>query len=234
MWETDHIRTVFRCAIGSRILLLTLIIVWRSLFSPYDTSASINPSCLSLSSKSQPAEPTILFPRIASAIEESIVWDSVYFVRIAQCGYEYEQTYAFLPLLPIVIACLSNTVFWPPVPLIGYRAVLGFSGYVINNVAFMFAALFLYRLSVLVLKDPKASLRASILFCFNPASIFYSSIYTESLYALFSIGGVYYLMSGANNFSVLWLAISVSARSNGVLNAGYYGFKALHQSYYTI
>ena len=41
-------------------------------------------------------------------------------------------------------------------------------------------------------------------------------------------------MSGAKNFPVLWLAISGSARSNGVLNAGYYGFKALHQSYYAI
>ena len=58
--------------------------------------------------------------------------------------------------------------------------------------------------------------------------------YTESLYALFSIGGVYYLMSGANNFPVLWLAVSGSARSNGVLNAGYYVFKALNQSYYAM
>lgn len=125
-------------------------------------------------------------------------------------------------------------MFWPLVPLIGYRAVLGLSGYFINNVAFLFAALYLYRLSFVILKDSKASLLASILFCFNPASIFYSSIYTESLYALFSIGGLYYLMSGAKNFPVLWLAITGSARSNGVLNAGYYGFKALHQSYCAI
>lgn len=32
------------------------------------------------------------------------------------------------------------------------------------------------RLSVIVLKDTEAALRASILFCFNPASIFYSSV----------------------------------------------------------
>lgn len=55
--------------------------------------------------------------------------------------------------------------------------------------------------------------------------------YSESLYALFSVGGLYYLMSGALNISVLWLAISGCARSNGVLNAGYFCFQTMHQAY---
>ncbi|KMT14356.1 hypothetical protein BVRB_4g071360 [Beta vulgaris subsp. vulgaris] len=232
MAETNYTKTILQYAITSRILLLTLIVLWRSLLSPYDTSASLNPNCLSHSSQS--TKPPILFPSIASAIEESIVWDSVYFVRIAQCGYEYEQTYAFFPLLPLFISLLSNSVFRPLVPVIGYRAVLGLSGYVISNVAFLFAAFYMYRLSLVILKDPDASLRASILFCFNPASIFYSSIYSESLYALLSIGGTYLLMCGVNNVPVLLFALSGSVRSNGVLNAGYYGFKALHQSYYAM
>ncbi|KAL5765226.1 hypothetical protein ACOSQ2_017820 [Xanthoceras sorbifolium] len=86
------------------------------------------------------------------------------------------------------------SVFAPLVAVIGYRAVLGLCGYVVSNIAFLFAAVYFYRLSVLILKDPEAAFRASILFCFNPASIFYSSIYSESLYALFSVGGIYYLI----------------------------------------
>lgn len=74
-------------------------------------------------------------------------------------------------------------------------------------------------------------MRASILFCFNPASIFYSSIYSESLYALFSVGGLYHLVTGGNSIAVLWLAISGCARSNGVLNAGYFCFQTMHQAY---
>ncbi|KAM7473836.1 hypothetical protein LguiB_021079 [Lonicera macranthoides] len=66
------------------------------------------------------------------------------------------------------------------------------------------------RLSVIVLKDPEAALRATILSCFNPASIFYSSIYSESLYSLLSIGGLYHLMSGKSNYATLWLALSGS------------------------
>lgn len=104
--ETHHTRIVLRSAMASRLLLLTLIILWRSIVKPYDTSASINPTCLSSSSSTSAS---IVFPRIASAIEDSIVWDSVYFVRIAQCGYEYEQSYAFFPLLPLSISLVSRT-----------------------------------------------------------------------------------------------------------------------------
>lgn len=226
--EIHHTRIILRTAIASRVLLIALIILWRSLLSPYDTSASINPVCLS---RSSPNSTSILFPRIASAIDNSIVWDSVYFVRIAQCGYEYEQFYAFLPLLPLCITLLSRTVFALLIPVIGYRAVLGLSGYVINNIAFVLAAICLYRLSVTILKDREGALRASILFCFNPASIFYSSIYTESLYSLLSIGGLYQFMSGANNVATLLLALSGTARSNGVINAGYICYQTMHNAY---
>ncbi|GER40166.1 GPI mannosyltransferase [Striga asiatica] len=224
----SHTRRLLRYSIASRLLVLSLIIIWRSLLSPYDTSASINPPCLSSSGTSDLPLP-VLLPRLGSVIEESVVWDGVYFARIAECGYEYEQTYAFLPLLPLCISCLSKTVFAPLVPVIGYRAVLGLSGYVINNIAFVFASLYLYQLSVAVLEDQEVALRASVLFCFNPASIFYSSIYSESLYALMTFGGLYHFLSGSNLFATFCFALSGCARSNGVLNAGYICFRSMQQ-----
>ncbi|KAK2976993.1 hypothetical protein RJ640_019213 [Escallonia rubra] len=190
--EIRHSRTVLRSAIASRLLLIVLILLWRSLLTPYDTSASINPSCLTTDPAAAADRHRILFPRIAAAIEDSIVWDSVYFVRIAQCGYEYEQSYAFLPLLPACISLLSRTVFAPLIPLVGRRAVLGISGYAINNIAFAFAALYLHR---------QVSVWSSI----------WAFIYTESLFALLSIGGVYHLMLGANNIAIVFLALSGSA-----------------------
>lgn len=168
-----HSRLVLKYAIASRVFLISLILIWRWILSPYDTSASINPSCLR--SESDSHAPPVLLPRAAAAIEDSIVWDSVYFVRIAQCGYEYEQSYAFFPLLPASISLLSRTgefyirifsvpycfhflarllniliyvlfsVFFPLIPLVGHRAVLGLSGYLLNNIAFVLAALYLYR-----------------------------------------------------------------------------------------
>ncbi|XP_054823090.1 uncharacterized protein LOC129321378 isoform X2 [Prosopis cineraria] len=231
---TAHKTLVLNSALLSRLLIFTLIIIFRLLVSPYDTSAPLNPDCLTRSNTepgNDSSHPPLLWPRLSSAIENGIVWDSVYFVRIAQCGYEYEQSYAFLPLLPICIYFVSHTVFAPLVPFIGERAVLAVSGYLINNVTFVFAALYFYKLSTTILKDPEASLLASILFCFNPASIFYSSIYTESLYAFLSFGGLYHLISGGNSMSVIFLALSGSARSNGVLNAGYFCYQTMHRAY---
>ncbi|EPS63667.1 hypothetical protein M569_11110, partial [Genlisea aurea] len=220
-------RRLLGYAIASRILVLSLIVFWRSLISPYDTSASINPPCLSASSEYR--KPRVLLPRLGASLESSIVWDGVYFVRIAECGYEYEQTYAFLPLLPFFISVLSKTVFAPLIPVIGIRAVLAFSGYVLNNIAFVFAALYLYRLSLVVLVDPELALRSSVLFCFNPASIFYSSLYSESLFALLSFGGLYYIMRGSDYRASFWFALSTFVRSNGILNAGYICFRKLLQ-----
>ncbi|XP_027163871.1 GPI mannosyltransferase 2 isoform X1 [Coffea eugenioides] len=229
----DHTCLVLKYAISSRLLLITLISLWRSFLSPYDTSAFINPGCLSSADANANADtdPQLLFPHVASALEGSIVWDSVYYVRIAQCGYEYEQSYAFFPLLPMCISLLSRTVLAPLIPIIGHKAVLGLSGYVLNNIAFVFTALYIYRLSILILNDSEVALRASILFCFNPASVFYSSIYSESLYAVFSIVGLYNLLGHANNVATLCFALSGAARSNGMLNAGYFCFQAMHQAY---
>ncbi|RXI03765.1 hypothetical protein DVH24_038039 [Malus domestica] len=186
----------------------------------YDTSAPINPDCLS----TIPAQKNVLFHSLGSAIESSIVWDSVYFVRIAEYGYEYEQTYAFFPLLHLCMSFLSRTgvvlcvsvlaplvpVLAPLVPVIGQRAVLGLSGYVINNIGFVFAAVYLYRLRL-----------SSALYC----------RYSETLFVLFSVGGLYHLISGKDVIAVLWFALSGFSRFNGVLNAGYFCFQTMHQAY---
>ncbi|KAF2316816.1 hypothetical protein GH714_042157 [Hevea brasiliensis] len=137
----NHQNQILKTAISSRPLLIALIVLWRTLVHPYDTSSPLNLNCLSSNSLTlHHHNQNTLLSQIGSAIEDSIVWDSVYFVRIAECGYEYEQSYAFLPLLPICIFVLSRTVFAPLVPLIGLRAVLALPGYVINNGAFVLAA----------------------------------------------------------------------------------------------
>lgn len=103
--QFPHQIQVLKSAAISRFFLLSLIVIWRSLLSPYDTSASLNPNCLADRRHTQQSPNS----SIGSKIENGIVWDSVYFVRIAQCGYEYEQTYAFLPLLPACIRLISRT-----------------------------------------------------------------------------------------------------------------------------
>ncbi|RDX68279.1 GPI mannosyltransferase 2, partial [Mucuna pruriens] len=213
----QHQVLVLKSAIYSRLLLVTLIILFRTLVSPYDTSAPLNPPCLSA--------PNATLLNHPSSLENAVVWDSVYFLRIAQCGYEYEQSFAFLPLLPFSASLFS---------FLALRPLLALSAYVINNLAFVLAALYLYKLSLTLLNHPQMALRAALLFCFNPASIFYSSIYSESLYALLCFGGMYHFVSGGNNLAVLFFALSGCARSNGVLNAGYLCFQTMHRAYHAL
>uniref|UniRef100_A0A0D9XZJ2 GPI mannosyltransferase 2 n=1 Tax=Leersia perrieri TaxID=77586 RepID=A0A0D9XZJ2_9ORYZ len=219
---------VIRLAAISRVLVLSLSLLSRLLFRPYDTSASLHPPCLLLLTPTSPNSTTVA---AADPFSSLAVWDGVHFLRAAECGYEYEQSFAFLPLLPASLNLLARSLFAPLVPVLGYRAVLVISGYVLNNFAFVAAAAYFYRLSVLILKNPSAAYRASVLFCFNPASVFYSSLYSESLYALFSLGGIFYVFTGANTIAMIMLALSGSARSNGALNAGYFCFQALLHAY---
>jgi hypothetical protein len=116
-------REIVKIALLSRAFLLLLILLWRLLGRPYDTSASLDPPCLSSHHLQQDlsAEPawggaesgdSALWSRLGRMIEGSIVWDSVYFVRIAQCSYEYEQTFAFLPVFPLALRLIAKTGAW--------------------------------------------------------------------------------------------------------------------------
>lgn len=52
-------------------------------------------------------------------------------------------------------------------------------------------------------------------FCFNPASIFYSAVYTESLFAATSFLGMLLLEEKKFWSAVALFALSGAARSNG-------------------
>src|SRR5688572_1953921 len=97
---------VVRLAAASRMLVLSLSLLARLLFRPYDTSATLHPPCLSSSPSAPSSSPST---NLSAAISSLAVWDGVHFARPAQCGYEYEQSFAFLPLLPASIALLARS-----------------------------------------------------------------------------------------------------------------------------
>ena len=45
---------------------------------------------------------------LVAGLERLAVWDTQFFVRIAQCGYEFEQFHAFFPLVPFLLRCISG------------------------------------------------------------------------------------------------------------------------------
>ena len=122
-------------------------------------------------------------------------WDAAYFLHIAQHGYTYENTLAFFPLLPMCINAVASTLFYPLTYVLSTEYVLLVSGVFVNVIAFMLAAAVLDQLTTLMFNNSSLAYRATTLFCFNPASIFFTAVYSESLFILFTLLGLYFLCS---------------------------------------
>ena len=94
-------RRVMMIAAASRIILFLWAVLCSSLVPDYDTSDELLDNTINNSNHAAN------FSRIDPAIRDTLRvfshWDGVYFSRIAQRGYEFEQFHAFFPLFPLVI-----------------------------------------------------------------------------------------------------------------------------------
>ncbi|RHY16900.1 hypothetical protein DYB25_000275 [Aphanomyces astaci] len=174
-----------------------MALVSHTFITPYDTSALAH-------SKS-------IFSAFAA-------WDGVYFVDIAGEGYRYENTHAFFPLFPLLVRWTSPLLS----PVLDKNTSLLAAGWLISNVCFVLAAIYLYRLGLLLLKNESLAKRAAYFFCICPSGIFMSACYSES--------GMYYLeryRTAARStsghiylaLSALLFGLSAATRSNGILHS---------------
>jgi Gpi18-like mannosyltransferase len=159
-------------------------------------------------------------------------WDSRYFQYIARHGYTTLESLAFFPGYPLSIQLLTTTILRPLTWVLHVDVVLLLSGILISNVAFVATAMALYRLGVYAMGLCNVTYYAALLFCFNPASVFFSVCYSESLFALCTFLGLEQLMRQHYFCSSLLFALSSAIRSNGLLNAGFIlwplGLRILH------
>ena len=148
-------------------------------------------------------------------------WDGVYLLHIAEHGYTYENCLAFFPLFPLIVQLTADSILFPLQYVMSISSVLLVSASILNFWFFIQAAKVFYRLSVCVLKDETLAFKAAQLFCINPASIFFSACYTESLYCVLTLNGM--LQFERRNFmiSAFFFALSGATRSNGLVNLGF-------------
>lgn len=130
---------ILAVALSSRAFVVCLTICFHLLAASYDTSSELNTKCLS--NHSIHSEEAVE----RGLLDGYITWDSVHFVRIAECGYEYEQSFAFFPALPLMMRALSSTLLRPVRGLLGWRGALWLSGVLLSNCSFIASAIFLYR-----------------------------------------------------------------------------------------
>lgn len=107
-------------------------------------------------------------------------WDAVHYLDIATIGY-HGTDMAFFPLYPLLIAALGA--------LIGNHLI---AGLVISNVALFFGLLYLYKL-VEHEFDRSVARRAIFYISIFPTAVFFSAVYTESLFFFLTVASFYYM-----------------------------------------
>lgn len=109
-----------------------------------------------------------------------------------------EQAHAFFPLYPWLVrwaAAALRAVLLPVGFVMGRANSLILAAVFISNSCFVAAAVLLYRLGAVVTGDSLLAHRGALAFCVTPASVFFSTAYTESLYAALSFAGLLALFS---------------------------------------
>ena len=166
------------------------------------------------------SDQTSLWPLLAPFTR----WDAVYYLNIAKYGYTSESQYAFFPLFPYCIRFIAHTlhhvnkgVFMTSLlddDDINYYVI---AGLIVSNVSFVISSWLLWQ----IFSTSNGVMKRSIilLFSFNPASVFFSTVYTESFYSLFTFSNVL-VLEKYNNIYVSLVIITLSAfvRSNGPFN----------------
>ena len=107
-------------------------------------------------------------------------WDAVHYLDIAKNGY-YGTDMAFFPLYPLLIRFVGTFV--------GNDLL---AGMIVSNVAFFFGLLFCYKL-VEHLFDRAVAHRTVFYISIFPTAVFFSTVYTESLFFALTVASFYYI-----------------------------------------
>ena len=148
-------------------------------------------------------------------------WDAVYFLRIAEQGYKYEQCMAFFPFYPWLLRIFAGTVHLVLQYFVSKRNLLLACGWVLNTVFFALAAVSLYRLTHSLFRKKNLALVSTLLFRFNPASVFMASLYAESLFSCLQFTALCYLQEQRSTLAVSLFSLGCATRSYGVISCGF-------------
>jgi hypothetical protein len=135
-------------------------------------------------------------------------WDSIWFLEIAENGYDGGFDAAFFPLYPLLVRALVL-----PFPA---EAALLVSAYVVSLACFLGALWLLHRLVELELGRSVATASVWLLALF-PAAVFFGAPYSESLFLLVSVGAFYAARTGHWAWAGALAAAASATRSAGLV-----------------
>lgn len=182
-------QVVFATAVISRIISVSIAYISSLAINNYDKS-------------------TDLVYTGSGVLRSLLRWDAIFFYTIAKKGYYSENSTAFFPLFPAIVSLLSGATGLE-------EAVVGV---LLSNVLLVLSSLLLFRF-MLGRTGYGVAKTATALFAFNPASIVYSTMYSESLFCFLFLIALLCETEGKRFLSLLFVCLCCTARSNGVLLA---------------
>lgn len=174
-------------------------------------------------------KPTVADRIVSFLLDGLIRWDGHHFLHIATHGYTFETNLAFFPLYPLAVRCLANGLYWlqDDYGIISFVSAVKIAGVSLNLVCFLLATEALYDLSRRVLKDEYLAYKAGLFFSINPASIFFSAPYSESLNSWLTFSLLNRMNKNLGVWTCLLVALSCATRANSLLNAGFIVYHSL-------
>jgi hypothetical protein len=191
-------RTAWQEALGDawRALWTSRVVVWAAgllavaAFGLHDANADAF----------DPSGATRPFGAIGDALlAPAARWDSVWFLAIADGGYDGQRA-AFFPLYPVLLKATGGVV----------------GGVVVSLACAVIGLALLRRLVALDFGDDVARLCVALVAWF-PAATFLSAVYSESLFLAVSVGAVYAARTGRWELAGAAGALATATRSAGLV-----------------
>lgn len=273
-----NLKYILSTSIFSRILIILIQFASNIIIDDHDADAYRNKYFRTIAYNSSKLIIPDSYLYLYKSIEGFTRWDSQYFLEISTNGYVSEQHLAFLPLFPVSISFVRQFIFErKPVSLgsIFPNINLDFDdqfvlsndienymrstlvGLLLNNfVFFPLACLSLFALTKLVKsKDDKYAKEVVWWFCYNPASVFFSACYSESLFSALTFTAMFIIEYKSNDYltrhqetrtdttyqplsqlnrllficlpCLAFIALSSATRSNGIITIGFLCYQFL-------
>ena len=174
-----------------------------------------------------PPEPNTTESIVQESINFAFVgfkrWDALHFIDIAKNGYVFEHSAAFFPLYPLTIRYVTIYIFQS-------ETVHLLAAILLNFIFFNISAIFLFKLTVILFKERNIAILTVLTFCLNPANVFFSAAYTESMYFMLTMIGLFFLFSKNFFKSLVPFSLACLCRSNGIVNFGYLAYLLLQET----
>ncbi|QSZ34690.1 hypothetical protein DSL72_007545 [Monilinia vaccinii-corymbosi] len=200
----------------------------------YDTSTSLFLSSLHSIGKKEALPSAVQY-----LVGKLVRWDAVYFVRLSNRGYLYEQEWAFGWGFSRMIKFCTMGLEYLGIP--HYDGLEGLVGVLAAHISHLLSVLILYSLTLRLFPSKRFALVTALLYIITPAGIFLSAPYAESSCAFLTFLGIFLFTKSFGSrsksrtlghdllilISGVVFGVATTFRSNALLN----GFLLLDEAF---